>query len=114
MSAARDAAFADLLAEHPVVGAYVRRSLLEAGGETESLLERLVDLTTEQTERLRRSGFAPRRSMPTSVFGTVIRQMGHLMVGPSADRIWRRIAETQEDAAGQASPRVRLVADPPR
>ena len=65
VSAARDAAFADLLADHPVVGAYVRRSLLEAGGETESLLERLVDLTTEQTERLRRSGFAPRRSMPT-------------------------------------------------
>jgi hypothetical protein len=73
-----------------------------------------VDLTTEQTERLRRSGFAPRRSMPTSVFGTVIRQMGHLMVDPSADRIWRRIAETQEAAAEQRSPRVRLVVDPPR
>lgn len=26
----------------------------------------------------------------------------------------RRIAETQEDAAEQASPRVRLVVDPPR
>ena len=114
VSAARDAAFADLLADHPVVGAYVRRSLLEAGGGTESLLERLVDLTTEQTERLRRSGFAPRRSMPTSVFGTVIRQMGHLMVGPSADRSWRRIAETQEAAAEQRSPRGRLVVDPPR
>ena len=47
-------------------------------------------------------------------FGTVIRQMGHLMVDPSADRIWRRIAETQEGAAEQASPRVRLVVDPPR
>ena len=56
----------------------------------------------------------PQRSMPTSVFGTVIRQMGHLLVDPSADRIWRRIAETQEDAAEQASPRVRLVVDPPR
>lgn len=52
--------------------------------------------------------------MPTSVFGTVIRQMGHLLVDPSADRIWRRIAETQEDAAEQASPRARLVVDPPR
>lgn len=114
VSAARDAAFAQLLADHPVVGAYVRRSLLEAGGEAESLLERLVDLTTEQTERLRESGFAPRRSMPASVFGTVIRQMGQLMVGPSADRIWHRIAETQEDAADQASPTVRLVVDPPR
>ncbi|WP_430754004.1 hypothetical protein [Micrococcus luteus] len=30
VSAARDAAFAALLADHPVVGAYVRRSLLEA------------------------------------------------------------------------------------
>ena len=56
VSAARDTAFADLLADHPVVGASVRRSLLEAGGETELLLEHLVALTTEQTERLRRAG----------------------------------------------------------
>lgn len=114
VSAARDAAFAHLLADHPVVGAYVRRSLMEDGGAAESLLERLVDLTTEQTERLRESGFAPRRSLSASVFGTVIRQIGHLMVGPSADRIWHRIAETLEDAVDEKNPRVRLVVDPAR
>ncbi|XNY99796.1 TetR/AcrR family transcriptional regulator [Micrococcus luteus] len=112
VSAARDAAFADLLTEHPVAAAYVRRSLLESNGTDESLLDRLVDLTTEQTARLRESGFAPRRSLPSSVFATVIRQIGHLVVGPSAERIWHRLAETQEGVADQPSPRATIVVEP--
>lgn len=105
ISAARDAAFERLLAERPLVAGYVRQSLLQAHSEEETLLDRLVDLTLEQTRRLSEQGFSPRRSTRESVFATVVRQVSHVVVAPAAQRVWQRLGDHLPDQGGAAVPR---------
>ena len=94
ISAARDAALDDLLRKHPPLAAYLRQALARGHENEGGILDRLVDLTVEQTEQLIERGLDPRRGLRASVFSTVIRQLGRVVVDPTAERVWQRIEET--------------------
>lgn len=111
ISAARDAAFLGLLESRPLVAGYVRQALLQPRLEEETLLDRLVDLSVEQTRELMNRGLDPRRGLRASAFSTLIRQVGRLVVTPAAERIWSRLQEA-DLPSGEAGPEGDLPVPP--
>lgn len=130
VSAARDAAFARMLHEHPDIEGYLRWCLIappsgpgtvsaddgvikgdsadEADGD--GLAERLVDFTLDGARRLRHSGTGGSRDLRTSVLSTLLRQMGSMVVQPLTDRLWQRLEPAADPALRDApAPRVRIA-----
>lgn len=105
ISAARDAAFLELLESRPLVAGYVRQALVQPRLEGETLLDRLVDLSVEQTRELMSRGLDPRRGLRASAYSTLIRQVGRLVVTPAAERIWARLQESAGLAGASADER---------
>ena len=115
ISAARDAAFQELLRERPLIGGYLAQALTAPRASGESLLDRLVDLSVEQTRQLIDRGLDPRRGLRASVFTTVVRQVTLFVVIPAAERVWERLGGTLEWASADAAmPAVRVVVDAAR
>lgn len=129
VSAARDAAFARMLHEHPDIEGYLRWCLIapppdpgtvsaddcvikgdsadEANGD--GLAERLVDFTLSEARRLRRAGTSS-RDLRTSVLSTLLRQMGSMVVQPLTDRLWQRLEPAADPGVRDApAPRVRIA-----
>lgn len=130
VSAARDAAFARMLHEHPDIEGYLRWCLIapppgpgtvsaddgvikgdsadEANGD--GLAERLVDFTLDEARRLRHSGTGGSRDLRTSVLSTLLRQIGSMVVQPLTDRLWQRLEPAADHAAHDApAPQVRIA-----
>jgi len=113
ISAARDAAFQELLQERPLIGGYLAQALTASRASGESVLDRLVDLSAEQTRQLIDRGLDPRRGLRSSVFTTVVRQVAVFLVAPVAERAWNRLGHTLEGASDVAPmPPVRVVVGP--
>lgn len=115
ISAARDLALDALLRDHPPLAAYLRQALARGHEEEDGILDRLVELTVEQTQQLIDRGLDPSRGLQMSVFTTVIRQLGRVVVAPTAERVWRRLEETCPTGPSQVprtAPRVVVAVDP--
>lgn len=124
VSAARDRAFARVLQERPDIAGYLRWCLIipapaasgqppgrsgdqETGqgpGRGDGLVERLVDLTLEETRRLRRGGVGGTRDLRSSVLRTMLRQVGSMVLQPLADRLWDRLEPAADPGARDAGP----------
>lgn len=87
--AARDVAVRAMLRRNPQVVRYINRALLEPEGRGASLLEAIVELTTDEIERLRHAGHASTRSSgEVQVVRTLMHQVGELFLEPVAAAIW--------------------------
>ena len=134
VSAARDAAFARMLHEHPDIEGYLRWCLIappsgpgtvsaDGGGggggvnggsadeiDGDGLAERLVDFALDEARRLRHSGAGGSRDLRTSVLSTLLRQMGSMVVQPLTDRLWQRLEPAADPGVRDApAPRVRIA-----
>lgn len=91
VAAARTASLEQMLAEHPAVTDFVRRELLSPAPDDDHLSRSLVDLTIEQTARLRAAGTLP-ADVPAHVQATqiVVAQLGRLLLSPTLERAWRQ------------------------
>lgn len=88
----RNEAVADMLVRHPEVVDYLRRALLEPGGQRGHLLERLTELTHREVVALRESGAASRgRADSVQVVDVIINQMGRLFLQPLVDSVWSHL-----------------------
>lgn len=86
---ARDEAVAEMLASHPQVVDYLRRTLLDPGGFRGGLLEKLTALTHREIAALRGAGVASTgRQESNQVIETMVRQVGQLFLQPMVDAIW--------------------------
>lgn len=89
IAAARDSAVADMLASHPEVVNYLRRTLLEPGGHRSTLLDKLTTLTHREIAALRNAGIAStERQESSQVIELVVRQVGQLFLQPMIDAMW--------------------------
>lgn len=89
VAAARTASLEQMLAEHPAVTDFVRRELLSPAPDDDYLARALVDLTIEQTDRLRTAGTLP-SDLPAHVQSTqiVVAQLGRMLITPAMERAW--------------------------
>ena len=88
ISESRDQAFVDLLAENPLIAAYMRQVIVQPLGANDyELLDRLVDLTLDQTRHLMAQGMVPRGGLRRSAYTTVVRQIRRLVLDPTAVRV---------------------------
>lgn len=89
VAAARTASLERMLAEHPEVSDFVRRELLTPAPDDDYLSRALVDLTIDQTARLREVGTLP-TDVPahTQVTQIVVAQLGRLLITPALERTW--------------------------
>lgn len=92
VAAAHDAAVATMLAQHPAVIGYLRRSLLDPTGYRGQVLEMLTRLTADYVLALREAGVAssaPRDS--SQVIRVMIRQFGQMFLQPMIDTMWEQL-----------------------
>lgn len=88
----RNDAVAEMLARHPEVVDYLRRALLEPGGQRGQLLERLTELTHREVVALREAGAASRgRADSIQVVDVIISQLGRLFLQPLVDSVWAHL-----------------------
>ncbi|MBF6278397.1 MULTISPECIES: TetR/AcrR family transcriptional regulator [Nocardia] len=89
IAAARNEAVAQMLASHPEVVNYLRRTLLEPGGHRSTLLGKLTTLTHREITALRNAGVASTdRQESSQVIELVVRQVGQLFLQPMIDAMW--------------------------
>lgn len=102
--AARDRAVAEMLAASPAVVDYLRRAILDGGGERRDLVSRLSELTAQQVHDLRAAGLAStKHTVGEQVVTIMVRQLGQLFLQPLVDRIADEFAE---ELAGDPAPRL--------
>lgn len=91
VAAARTASLEEMLAANPVVSDFLRREMLTPSPDDDYLGRALVELTIEQTARLRESGTLP-VDVPAHVqtTQTVIAQLGRILLVPALERTWRQ------------------------
>ncbi len=91
---ARDAAVASMLAAHPEIVDYLRRTLLDANGD-HRLLDRLAELTASQVRQLRDVGLAsPRHGLAAQVTEILMAQFGQLFLQPLVDRTFEYFGDS--------------------
>ncbi|KAM9863224.1 hypothetical protein ACI1US_00914 [Leucobacter sp. BZR 635] len=98
IAAAKDDAVQRMLAEHPPVVNYIRRTVLDprAGG---TLLERLTDLSRGEVSKARAAGkTSSKRSESSQVVKLMVRQLGQLLIQPMVDDIWDHLGADDPDA----------------
>lgn len=89
VAAARDSAVAQMLASHPEVVDYLRRTLLNPAGHRSKLLEKLTTLTHREIAALRGAGVASTgRDESNQVIELIVRQVGQLFLQPMVDAMW--------------------------
>ncbi len=87
----RDASVARMLSDNPTVVDYLRRTLLEPGGD---LLERLADLAATQVRLLQDAGVAsPREGVAAQVTEILMDQLGRLFLQPLVDRTFAHLGD---------------------
>ena len=91
VAAARTASLEGMLAERPDVTDFVRRELLSPSPGDDYLGSALVDLTIEQTARLREAGILP-TDVPAHVQAvqTVVAQLARMLISPALERAWKQ------------------------
>ena len=93
ISESRDRAFAQLLAETPLVAAYMRQALIRPlDSDQYELLDKLVDLALDQTRHLQALGIEPRGGISRSTYATVVRQIRRLVMDPVTLSIAKRLS----------------------
>ncbi|MBS4103865.1 TetR/AcrR family transcriptional regulator [Tsukamurella paurometabola] len=111
VAAARDASVRAMLARHPAVVDYLRRSFLDPAGS--ELLIRLTDLGRSEVVRLRAAHLASTdRPEPDQVIGLMVRQLGALFLQPLVDAMWEHVREP--GAPSDAKPRLTVGTEPGR
>lgn len=94
LAAARDEAVADMLAASPAIVDYLRRALLDGGGEQGDLVSRLSQLSAQQVHDLRAAGVAStNHTVGEQVLTIMVRQFGRLFLQPLVDRISHEFPE---------------------
>lgn len=92
IAAARDAAVREMLARHPAVVDYLRRSFLDPAGSR--LLIRLTELGRSEVVRLRAAHLASTdRPESDQVIAMMVRQLGTLFLQPLVDAMWEHLRE---------------------
>lgn len=92
---ARDAAVAKMLAAHPEVVDYLRRTLLDVNGDNGRLLERLADLAANEVHKLQEAGLAtPHGSMANQVAKILTTQFGQFFMQPLVERTFQHFGES--------------------
>ena len=93
--AARDTAVGAMLAAHPEIIDYLRRTLLDAHGGNGRLLERLAELTATQIRQLQDAGLAsPRHGLAAQVTEILMTQLGQLFLQPLVDRTFEHFSDS--------------------
>ncbi len=111
VAAARDASVSAMLARHPAVVDYLRRSFLDPAGS--ALLIRLTDLARSEVVRLRAAHLASTdRPEPDQVIGLMVRQLGTLFLQPLVDAMWEHLREP--GAPSDSKPRLVVSTEPGR
>lgn len=88
----RNESVAEMLVRNPEVVNYLRRALLEPGGQRGQLLERLTELTHREVVAMRETGAAARgRADSVQVVDVIINQMGRLFLQPLVDAVWTHL-----------------------
>ncbi len=93
----RDARVQEMLAEHPEIVGYLRRSLLDRpdrSRESDGILTRLVAMSRNQVRVMRESGHA--RTTATEedqVLRMLIRQFGVLFLEPMVAAVWEELGQ---------------------
>lgn len=101
----RDAAVASMLAAHPSVVNYLRRTLLDVNRDNGRLLERLAELAANSIRQLQDAGLAStRRDLARQVTEILMTQLGQLFLQPLADRTFEHFDDS-------ARPRLTLEID---
>jgi hypothetical protein len=81
-----------MLVRRPEVVNYLRRSLLDPGGQRGELLERLTELTHREVAAMRESGAASRvRADAVQVVDVIVTQLGRLFLQPLVDSMWSHL-----------------------
>lgn len=98
VAAAKDAAVQRMLADHPPVVNYIRRTVLDPrGGGT--LLERLTELSRGEVSKVRAAGKTPsQRSESSQTIKLMVRQLGQLLIQPMIDEIWDHLGKSDPEA----------------
>ncbi|ADG80687.1 Transcriptional regulator, TetR family OS=Tsukamurella paurometabola (strain ATCC 8368 / DSM/ CCUG 35730 / CIP 100753 / JCM 10117 / KCTC 9821 / NBRC 16120/ NCIMB 702349 / NCTC 13040) OX=521096 GN=Tpau_4118 PE=4 SV=1 [Tsukamurella paurometabola] len=111
VASARDAAVRQMLARHPAVVDYLRRSFLDPGGS--DLLIRLTELGRSEVVRLRAAQLAStERAESDQVIGLMVRQMGTLFLQPLIDAMWEHLRGP--DAPSDEKPQLSVTTAPGR
>ena len=106
----RNDAVVDMLVRRPEVVNYLRRALLDPGGQRGELLERLTELTHREVIAMRESGAASRvRADAVQVVDVIVTQLGRLFLQPLVDSMWSHLGtftHTEGDDKPELSVRV--------
>lgn len=98
--AARDDAVAQMLAANPAIVDYLRRAILDRGGERRDLVSRLSELSAQQVRDLRHAGLAStRHTVGEQVLTVMVRQLGRLFLQPLVERIADEFADDLDESA---------------
>ena len=109
VAAARDASVREMLARHPAVVDYLRRSFLDPAGS--QLLIRLTELGRSEVVRLRAAHLASTdRPESDQVIAMMVRQMGTLFLQPLVDAMWEHLREPGTPSADK--PRLSVSTEP--
>ncbi|MCA0155500.1 TetR/AcrR family transcriptional regulator [Tsukamurella sp. M9C] len=109
VAAARDASVREMLARHPAVVDYLRRSFLDPAGS--QLLIRLTELGRSEVVRLRAAHLASTdRAESDQVIAMMVRQMGTLFLQPLVDAMWEHLREP--GAPSDDKPRLSVSTEP--
>lgn len=101
---ARDATVGAMLAAHPEIVDYLRRTLLDTHGDSGRLLERLAELAATQVRQLQGAGLAvPRHRLAAQVTEILMNQFGQLFLQPLVDRTFEHF-----DDSGKARLTIRI------
>jgi len=83
-----------MLAAHPEIVDYLRRTLLDANGD-HRLLDRLAELAATQVRQLRDAGLAsPRHGLAAQVTEILMAQFGQLFLQPLVDRTFEYFGDS--------------------
>ena len=98
--ASRDTRVQEMLAEHPEIVGYLRRSLLDRPSrsrETDGFLVRLVAMSRDQMQVMREGGHArTTTSEEDQVLRMLIRQFGVLFLEPMVAAVWSELNQPED------------------
>lgn len=99
-AAARDAAVAEMLAENPLMVAYLRRAILDKSDSYVPLVNRLAVLTMQSVDSMRETGQASKdKNRVSQVVAVMVRQLGKLFLQPFIDQIVHAFPEEERPDA---------------